>query len=218
MKTIFSLKRICFSVEGLLIATLLAFSQVSFATPLYYTFEGEVNRIAGYNANSVADAAGLNVGATVSYTLLLDFDAPGSLTYNNGATYTYTDYSGYDYFFADYIAGDALQLDYSNYVEEYNVGLSYNYYNYYDYSSIAVDDYLYFYNYTDISDWEVGTDISAYDYWNTGYYSYYGFINSNMKLTSISKNYNDIPEPGTLLLFSLGLIGLVAGKRANKTL
>jgi len=216
MTTIFSLKRICFSVEGLFVAILFAFSQASFATPLYYTFEGEVNSIGGYNANSVADAAGLNVGAAVSYTILIDFDAPGSYTYNNGYIYTITDNSSYDYYFADYIAGDALQLDYNYSLEEYNYGASYNYS---DYSWIYVDDLLSVGNYTDIADWTIGTDVVAYDQWYTdNNYFYYGYINSNLTLTRVSENYNDVPEPGTLLLFGLGLIGLVAGKRANKAL
>src|SRR3972149_11716217 len=76
------------------------------AVPMYYTFEGTVSSTSEH-AGIIA-AAGLSVGSAVTYTLIVDFATAGSYTRNDGTVYTYTDTASHDYFYADYVSGDAL--------------------------------------------------------------------------------------------------------------
>lgn len=84
----------------------------AFATPVYYTFEGALDR--------VSNADGYTVGQHVSYTYMVDEDLGAYNTYTdfmNPVPYTIThddmSFPGFtaDYFFVQYVGGDAIATD-----------------------------------------------------------------------------------------------------------
>src|SRR3990172_2654952 len=127
-------------------ATVFALAGHAKAAPMYYTFDGTVSSVT--DAAGIIAGAGLSVGSAVTYTLIVDFATDGSYTRNDGTVYTYTDSAYKDYFFADYVSGDALwQKDggFRNdpgYTAEYNVGVNYIFFTQGDLSVNSVDDLL----------------------------------------------------------------------------
>jgi len=99
----------------LLVVILMAIglSSTAQAVQQYYTFDGTITSISHDNAGAIANA-GFTVGSAVTYTLLIDFDAAASETHFGGyVDYdSYADTTSWDYFYVDYIGGDALtQVD-----------------------------------------------------------------------------------------------------------
>lgn len=200
----------------------------SIAAPLYYTFEGSITTISHDNAGAIA-SAGFSVGSSVTYTLLIDFDAAASETHFGG----YVDYDSYldtgswDYFYVDYIGGDALtEVDGGFYntvgpadgtgsmnASEKNWG--------YD-TLVGVpggflhtnsdDDQLQLKNIgLNVSDWVIGTTIIV-DNWAFDSANNQSQLFAEVQLTSISS----VPVPAAVWLFSSGLIGLAGlARRKN---
>jgi len=89
-------------------AILFVMSGKAQAVPMYYTFGGTVTIVTSDNAGAIADA-GLSAGSAVNYTFVVDFDADGFWTQNDGTVNTMTANAYYDPFYATYISGDALE-------------------------------------------------------------------------------------------------------------
>ena len=193
------------------------------AVPFYYTFSGAVYSIddsAGIIASQLG--AGFGIGSTVTYTFILDFAAPGAYTYNDGTTNTQPqNATSTDFFYADYISGDALVQVGGGFnnaptdVAEYNYGA--------DYLTSSLggqifgnsdNNLLHIFSLSNVATWTVGATVSADDRaWDsTGAASY---LNATVTLTSISP-VNAVPEPSTLLLLATGLIGLIFFRRKRE--
>ncbi len=190
-----------------LILVLLTLASNVYATPLYYTFEGEVSNI--FNSENDFDATkynGLDIGNSLSYTFLIDFDAAGTRTRSDGSVFEFQDNTRYDAFYTDYIAGDKLSLTSVDGIKEFNFGKS----RQNRVGNIVGGNALVLYSF-DISivqEWAIGTNVNSIDL-GYGDDSSFTLLSGDLTLTNISDTYNmDIPEPATLLLFSLGLLGL----------
>jgi len=110
----------------------LVFIAPSHATPLYYTFQGTVQTISdltgiigplGYHL-----ASGGNPASSVTYVVLIDLAAAGTYTRNNNTVVTQIDNVAQDFFFADFVSGDALPVQAggknsgATLIKEYNYG------------------------------------------------------------------------------------------------
>ena len=200
----------------------------SIASPLYYTFEGSITSISHDNAGAISDA-GFSVGSSVTYTLLIDFDAVASETHFGGyVDYdSYADSNSWDYFYVDYISGSALtEVDGGFYntvgpadgtgpmsASETNMG--YNtligqptgYLN-----TNSDDDRLQLKNTgVNVSDWGIGTTVHV-DNWAFDSNNNQSQLFAEVQLTSISS----VPVPAAVWLFGSGLIGLVGLARRKK--
>jgi len=198
------------------------------ASPVYYTFEGEITTISHDNAG-VISSAGLTVGSSVSYTLLIDFDAVASVSYFGGYIEydDYADTTSWDYFHVDYISGSALtEVDGGTYntagpadgtgpmsVSESNYG-----YNTLTgapsgyLSTNSQDERLVLKKYgINVSDWVIGTTVNV-DNWAYDSENNQSQLFAEVQLTSISS----VPVPAAVWLFGSGLIGLVGLARRKK--
>ncbi len=195
-------------------AALFVMSGKAQAVTMYYTFEGTVTGAS--DAAGAVDNAGLSVGSTVTYTFLVDLDADGAITLNNGADFNYTDSAYADFLYSDYVSGDALeQIDGGIYdsgysIAEYNLGYELSDVDFGYLIGNSQDDLLLLYSYLGVSDWAEGDTIYGYNYAfdSNGAFSY---LYANLTLTDISPV--SVPEPSTLLLFGAGMLGLIAFRR-----
>jgi hypothetical protein len=85
----------------------------AYADPLYYSFEGTVFALSEDAAGLLA-AGGIVPSTPVSYLVLVDLDAAGTIRYNDGTVFTFdaTDTTSMFTFvnsFADYVSGGLLE-------------------------------------------------------------------------------------------------------------
>jgi len=173
------------------------------ATPLYYTFQGVVTG----DGNNGFGSSGYNIGDVTEYTLLVDFDVNGEYS-ANGNTYYERDTDYFDYYFADYIAGDAISWSYNPYTELNkafdNINENYSRLEFFVESWLNIsflDEQL--------STLEVGDKGTFFDVWNDPDYMY---ITGDIELLSISPVYQatlkiaQISSPSTVLLMLIGLL------------
>jgi hypothetical protein len=191
-----------------------------FATPMYYTFDGTIT-ITGSSSN--LEGTMYDLGSSVTYTFLVDFDADGfaqagGVTYETADQYTSPD-SYKDYFFTDYVGGSALQEQYLDW-DELNYGRSSNTSGLTNlvYGEVTGGSNIRIGKTKVVQDWIVGDLMSGIQEWGDGTKSgtYYNF---DAYLTSISNinPYARVPEPSTIALLGLGLIGIRIAQRNLKT-
>ncbi|MDH5694596.1 MAG: PEP-CTERM sorting domain-containing protein [Gammaproteobacteria bacterium] len=200
------------------------------ATQITYTFEGQIREIYDEKDLGVAQSLGLNVGTTVNYQVLVDFDARASYTHIGGITTSWNsnilnENSFYENYYADLLSGPELTTDYEiEYkLEEKNHAFSYE--DIYGSSTrLFVGSGLgmeFLLSDTLIQDIQIGQYVELYDVWidydsATGL-EYYGYIYADLQVTDIVGDVNNIPIalnarsiplPSSLYLFGVGLIGL----------
>lgn len=83
-------------------------SGIASALPVYITVQGSVGVISTDAAGIIAEA-GYDIGSILSFTLAIDLERGGTITYNDTSVIEYVDPYGRRDFFAEYISGDILQ-------------------------------------------------------------------------------------------------------------
>ncbi len=219
-------------------------AQKAQALPMYYTFEGDVDNTVDF-AGIIASQLGatFGVGSFITYTLIVDFDADGYETWNDGTVFMYTFPStSDDFFYADYYSGDALwKVDggfitnptkppgtYApNGVVESNLGSQALLGSYGGFRVNSDDDYLILNAWTNVSNWGVGEDVRGLNVAmnSKGNYS---SLTAALKLASICDTAPDqggcdsngggesVPEPSTMLLLGFGLLGFGLFRRMRR--
>jgi len=201
-----------------LILPLLFCTSVAYASPLLYTFEGDISHIAQYEPDasgrlvptflSSSGRTGFSIGQTVSYTFLLDLDADAIRVSPDGTKYVIEDTAQWDYFYSQLISGDLPESP------------TYPFTNPYFLTEFQRGSYSFVSGTTRIRggveanrislgtpiefiDWDIGTIFSSQlHYW----YSEASF--ENMQLSMSLVDISAVPEPTTLALIGLGLAGV----------
>ena len=206
----------------------ITFSAISNAAPLYYTFEGTVNRIS--DPFNDALSAGITTGDYIQHTFLVDFEQDGYLVLNDGSfEYENDDHSVYenttfdmDIFYVDYVSGtQVITTSIDTTYSEHNKGQSIQYTDNITgvktpglnllFGSNAVDVGT---NNSLVSDWVIGEELLYYNRWSSSVLSK-SYIEGTVYLTSISE-VSPVPLPPSILLFLSGFIAILGFKRNKK--
>ncbi|HML78027.1 PEP-CTERM sorting domain-containing protein [Geobacter sulfurreducens] len=101
------------------LVTLFLAGAPAWSYPVQYTLEGYVIQGPGIDdsAGFLADM-GITVGSPVSYTIVMDLDAKGTVILSDGTIAEQTDPYGKSTFFAHYIGGTTITSD--NYLNSFN--------------------------------------------------------------------------------------------------
>lgn len=209
-----------YSVLLAIIVTLLSLTGKAQALPMYYTFSGWITYLQVGEPGIIADA-GLSVEDPISYTFIVDLDAPGSVRQNSGTVTTTSDVV-YDSFYDDYYSGDALTEKDGGF---YNAASDIAEYNYgYQCFSLSPCGFLLGNSGDDIV--QISSDVLPVHWWiiydtvwgiNKVYDSTGAYETVYSQLSLIDISPVNVPEPSTLLLVMIGILGLLAFNRRKKT-
>ncbi|MEW8348772.1 MAG: PEP-CTERM sorting domain-containing protein [Candidatus Thiodiazotropha taylori] len=209
---------------GICFVVFLALSGYVQAVPLYFTFDGSIQSSIADDAGAITDA-GLSINDAISYTFLIDFDEQASRINNDGTTYVYPDTINNDHFFADHIGSGALGLVDAGFYNAPSNAAEYNY----GQSNISSgpwtqiiggseNHFIAIYGPIDTINWIVGAALQSDEvvFNSSGGFSH---ILSSLTISGITEVVptSNVPEPSTLLLMSIGMIGLGA-TRLRKTI
>jgi hypothetical protein len=202
-------------------AVFLAPCSTALAAPFLYTLTGHVLGHGMVDTAGYLSQLGITAGSTVSYSLIIDLDAPANITYGDGSVQPYTPTPGRIAFFASYVTGSTITS--SNYLPAYNGIAARNVGGGDREGPSSFERYLGITkgnNYLTIQDilaqpdasgsWPVGLLIAP-DMHNT-IYAQDGTY-SNFYFEGIITNVQPTPLPSALLLLAPGLAGLIAFRR-----
>ena len=207
----------------------LGMSGNAIASIITYTFQGTVNSITR-DAHIVDGLTA--IGDNVEFSFNVDLDATGFQTRYNGQFIERTDHDNdletVDYFWTDYIGGTdigpigVISDPNPNWFNEFNYGLSVNrkengavvqdtgyLYGGSSYNWVSIENYS-----QNVQDWEVGNGSFQFRHQVANQAGEYAWIRGHINLTDMPAQ---VPEPNTILLFALGLAGIVGtGMKFNK--
>lgn len=200
---------------------LFGFLSNSYAVPQYFTFEGSPTSI--FDDAGFAADAGISLGTNIEYVFLVDFDEPALIT-QNGVVTTLRDGNtldgdgnimyATDRFYCDFIGGTVMESPLASVDEAYNSGRMVD--SRVDYHDLFQLQGRSLYDMVSISFEPITEVIIGSNFWSwnravseSGSQSQ---INGVVTLTGISdSNPYDVapvPEPSTIVLMGLGLVGL----------
>lgn len=205
-----------FKVLGLVLVACLAWGGSAQATPLTYTFEGQISRI--YDSAGILSAQGVSLGDSVVYTFLVDTDLSATHTLVDGSVYTYPDLPIRDYFFAD-LVGDGLVDEVNGgiynapfHVAEYNRGFTDLNHGLTSFVGGSNDNYVSVSSNNTFADMIAGlTNVLGYEHARDNLGNAGSFY-ADMTLTSVT-DATSVPEPSSILLLAIGILTFGVSRR-----
>ncbi len=209
----------------MLAASLLLGAASAPATPLYYSFQGQV---------IYSNASDYVLGQPISYVFLVDQDIDGhSLDGDGNAEPIGDDIEALDFFrlsfYASYVGGDAFAsdnpmasirqscfcgIDQVHYDEIFSALRGSN-------GDLSGFDNLDIWSYeTRFSDWTVGQSLLAENFVSNGFGEPNTSYSSSMILAAITEENPmpaSVPEPSILALFGMGLMGVVLISKSRRS-
>ncbi len=200
------------------------------ATPMYLTFSGQISSVDGNDYN---DWPGHVIGESVTYVFLIDTEIDGTLTRNNGTIDVRNDTATLDQFHADFIDGslvESLNGGYYSNIPGYASELNYGYINSSNHVARLVgeswDDYTGINSRStyDWNGWIIGQWYDGIERAYTNRIERTIWLESNLQLSAVQtedeyfSGQTPVPEPATMMLFGIGLLGLagVSRRKNNK--